>query len=234
TPVAMIDQSGLYSDAERRRYEISTLGRLVASIRRGEKECLRFSAVIDENPELRHDLDMEWLSGFRSRWSLRGYPQFFLAPGGTYTPVHCAMESNAFVQVHGQKHWILQSAMYQPLLDPPADRMPYFRTDFLPEQPSAQFPLGPYAPGMEVVLDPGDVLYVPPFVWHYVENLTATIAVAYRFFYIRHALRSSWPLTLAKALATRPSLFHTLVCPRRSLEKRCQVDGCPFALPDAS
>jgi len=81
------------------------------------------------------------------------------------------------------------------------------------------------------VLDAGDVMYIPPFVWHYVENVTTTIAVAYRFFSLRDALRSSWPLTVAKFLSTRPSLFHSLVCPRRSLDRRCSVRGCPFALP---
>src|SRR5262249_45514962 len=149
-------------------------------------------------------------AGFRSRFAVRGLVQLFVAPAGTYTPMHCALESNVFVQVHGKKRWILYPAMYQPLLEPPADRRPYFHTDFLPGRASAQFPLGAYAPAYEVVLDAGDVLYFPPFVWHYVENLTATIAAAYRFFSLRTALRSSWPLTLAKFMATKPSLLHTL------------------------
>jgi hypothetical protein len=232
TRTVMIDQDGLYSASENSRYEVSTLGKVIAAIRAGEKECLRFSPVIDDNPELKDDRDMEWLAGFRGRFSVRGFGQFFLAPASTYTPVHCALESNAFVQVHGKKRWILYPAMYQQLIEPPADRRPYFHTDFLPERASPRFPLGAYAPALEVVLDAGDVMYVPPFVWHYVENLTTTIAVAYRFFSLRDAMRSSWPLTVSKFLATRPSILHTLVCPRRALDRRCQVQGCPFAMPD--
>lgn len=234
TKAALIDQEGLYSDNESSRYEISTMGKLVAAIRSGRRECLRFSAIMDENPELKNDLDMEWLSGFRGPFSVRGFPQFFMAPADTYTPVHCALESNVFVQVLGRKRWVLHSAMYQPLLDPPADRMTYFHTDFLPDRASPRFPLGPYAPAYEVVLDAGDVMYVPPFVWHYVENLTTTMAVAYRFFSLRTALRSSWPLTIAKFLSTRPTLLHALVCPRRSLDRRCHVRGCPFAIPQTT
>ena len=141
---------------------------------------------------------------------ISGIPSPVTSPAATYTPVHCALESNVFVQVHGKKRWILYPAMYQPLLEPPADRRPYFHTDLLPDRASPRFPLGVYAPAYEVVLDAGDVLYFPPFVWHYVENLTATIAAAYRFFSLRTAVRSSWPLTIAKFLATKPSLLHTL------------------------
>jgi hypothetical protein len=231
TRAVSIDQHGLLGDGETPRYEVSTLGKLIAGMQAGRKECLRFSPLIDENPQLKDYLDMRWLAGFRSPLSVRGFPQFFLGPAGTYTPMHCALESNAFVQVHGRKRWILYPARYQPLLEPPADRRPYFHADFLPERGAPEFQLGRYAPALEVVLDPGDVLYVPPFVWHYVENVTTTIAVAYRFFSLRAAVRSSWPLTVAKFLATRPSLLHTLVCPRRALDRRCRVPGCPFALP---
>lgn len=232
TPAVLIDQLGLYGEGERSRYTVAELGRLIASIREGKRECLRFLPFLDDNPELKSDLDMAWFSGFRSRFSLREFTQLFVAPADTLTPVHCAHESNAFLQVHGQKRWLLWPARYQQLIEPAADRRPYFHADYLPRRPSAEQPLGPYAPAYEVVLEPGDVLYVPPFVWHYVENLTPTIAVAYRFFSIRYALGSSRAMTMMKLLATRPSLFHGLVCPRRSLERRCNVQGCPFAIAE--
>ena len=73
-----------------------------------------------------------------------------------------------------------------------------------------RFPLGGYAPAYETVLEPGDVLFFGPFVWHYVENIGDTMAAAYRFFSLRTAMRSSWPLTVAKFLATKPSIAHTL------------------------
>lgn len=230
TDAVLIDQVGLYGENERSRYSVAALGKLVGAIRDGKKECLRFLPFIDDNPELKRDLDMAFFQGFPSRWSLREFTQLFVAPSGTLTPVHCAHESNAFLQVHGQKRWLLWPARYQQLIQPVSDRRPYFHADYLPGRPSAQYPLGRYATAYEVVLDPGDVLYVPPFVWHYVENLTNTIAVAYRFFSIRHALRSSRAMMAIKLMATRPSLLHGLVCPRRSLTKRCTVQGCPFAI----
>jgi len=234
TRAILLDQHGLHGEGENPHYahHVSTLAKLVAAIRAGERQCLRFSPLLDETPEMKQDLDMDWFHAFRGRLAVRGFPQLFIAPAATYTPVHCALESNAFLQVHGRKRWILHPAMYQPLLDPPPDRRPYFHTDFLPTRPSARYPLGEYAPSFEVILEPGDVMYVPPFVWHYVENLTDTVAVAYRFFSVHRALRSSWPLTLAKALSTQPPLLHTLTCPKRSATRRCQAPGCVFALPE--
>ena len=234
TTAVQIDQQGLYGEGEQSRYVVSTLGKLVDSIRAGRRECLRFVPIIDDNPELKNDLDMQWLAGFRSRFALREFTQFFLAPAATFTPVHCAHESNAFVQVHGRKRWLLWPARYQPLIGPVCDRRPYFHADYLPGAAAAEPPLGAYAPALEVVLDPGDVLYVPPFVWHYVENVTTTIAAAYRFFSIRHGLRSSRAMMVMKLLATRPSLLHGLVCPRRSAERRCRVQGCPFAIQETA
>lgn len=238
TSTVQIDQKGLYGEGETGRRLVSTMGQLVASIRAGRRECLRFLPTIDDNPELKDDLDMAFFSGFRSPFSVREFTQFFLAPPTTFTPVHCAHESNAFLQVSGQKRWLLWPARHQQLIQPPADRRPYFHAEYYPGRDTGTPQLGSYAPAYEVILDPGDVLYVPPFVWHGVENLTTTIAVAYRFFSMRDAISSSLAMTAIKLMATRPSIFHNLVCPRRSLDKRCHMAGCPFAIeetvPDAA
>jgi hypothetical protein len=234
TTAVSIDQIGLFGEGETGRFEVSTLGEVIAAIKAGRRRCLRFAPVLDENPQLRDYLDMQWLEGFRTRWSMRTFTQLFIAPASTYTPVHAALESNLFVQVYGKKRWLLWPARYQQLLDPPPDRRPYFHTDYLPDRPSARFPLGDHGPAYEIVLEPGDVMYVPPFVWHYVENLTDSIATAFRFFSLRAGWSSSRAMTMVKLLATRPSLFHSLVCVRRSLGRRCTMPECPFAQQGAA
>jgi len=227
-----IDQERLYGEGEHWRRVVTKMGDLVGAIRAGRREALRFMPTVDDHPELRNDLDMEWLRGFRSRFSLREFTQFFLAPAATFTPVHCAHESNAFIQIHGRKRWYLWPARYQQLIQPICDRRPYFHAKYYPGPSDGTPQLGAYAPAFEVVLHPGDVLYVPPFVWHAVENLDATIALAYRFFSMRVAFRSSRAMTLIKFLATRPSLLHGLVFPRRSVTRQCRTPGCPFALEE--
>lgn len=210
TVAVLGDQHGLFGESETGEYEISTIGQVIAGIRSGQHRALRFSPVIEENPQLKDDLDMKWLAEFRSPFSVRGVPQLFLAPRGTYTPMHCALECNAFVQIYGKKRWILYPSMYMPLMEPPAARRVYFYSGVRPDHPSPEFPLAPYAPSVEVVLNPGDVLYVPPFAWHHVENVTDTIAIGYRYNSLRTAFRTPWPMTILRFMATKPSIFQTL------------------------
>jgi lysine-specific demethylase 8 len=206
----MIDQVGLLSEEERGKYHISTLRQLVAAIRAGEKPYLRFSPLIKSHPALLGDLDVGWLRRFRTRFSLREEPQLFIGPASALTPLHCALESNLFIQVRGRKRWVCYPARYQPLLGVRAERLPYFHSGYSPDRPTPEFELARHAPAFETVLDAGDVMYIPPFVWHTVESLTPAVSVGYRFNALRLALRSSWPLTVARFLATKPSLLRTL------------------------
>jgi hypothetical protein len=206
----MIDQVGLLSEEERGRYQISTLRQLVTAIRAGEKPYLRFSPLIKSHRALLDDLDVDWLRGFRSRFSLREEPQLFIGPASALTPLHCALESNVFVQVRGQKRWVLYPARYQPVLGVRAERLPYFHSGFSPDHPAPDVALARHAPAFEIVLDEGDVMFIPPFVWHMVESLTPAISIGYRYNALRLAMRSSWALTIARFMATKPSLLRTL------------------------
>ena len=71
----------------------------------------------------------------------------------------------------------------------------YFHSDCDPyDLDDPKFPLLKHAWKYEITLEPGDVLWVPPFMWHQVENPTESIGIAYRF------------------MATRPNIFlHFLV-----------------------
>ena len=210
TPAVMVEQPGLAGPNEVGRFEVTTVGRIVDDIRAGLTTYLRFSPLMAENPELLEAFDVEWLRAFRPRLSLREAPQFFLGPASTYTPLHCALTVNLFVQVSGRKRWILYPAKQQALVEPVCDRRPYFHSSFHPERSAPGFDLAPFATAYEVTLEPGDVLYNPPLVWHTVENLTPTISVGYRFYDLRQGWRSSWLMTLLTFLAPRPSLVQSL------------------------
>lgn len=210
TEAVMVEQPGLAGPNEVGRFELTTVGRIVADICAGRTTYLRFSPLLAENPHLLEAFDMPWLRAFRPRTSLREAPQFFLGPASTYTPLHCALTVNFFVQLRGRKRWILYPAKHQALVEPVADRRPYFHSDFHPERPCSGFDLAPFATAYEVTLEEGDVLYNPPLVWHTVENLTPTISVGYRYYDLRQGWRSSWLMTVLTFLATRPSLVQSL------------------------
>ena len=104
----------------------------------------------------------------------------------TGSRVHCEDTSNLFFQIQGKKKWTLVHPDYLWLMYPiPAEHL---CTSVLKKDDDEQYlnqyaPLHQYCPKYEVILEPGDILFVPAWMWHEVDNLTdETIAVATRWF----------------------------------------------------
>ena len=97
---------------------------------------------------------------------------------GGASPLHYDMRANLFCQLHGRKRVCLAKPAAWRALKPhpltsPYDRRAKVRTSNLPATG-----VGAAA----VVLDPGDVLFIPPFHWHDVQQLdTPTISLAFWF-----------------------------------------------------
>jgi len=121
---------------------------------------------------------LNW-SGLTSNLLLIGQP-------GNITPVHYDMQQNMFAQVHGYKRILLFHPKYFTSLYPypvhhPCDRQS--QVDF--EQPDYdRFPNLHDLKGYEIVLEPGDVLYIPLHWWHYVETtVDSGISTSVNFWY---------------------------------------------------
>ncbi len=130
--------------------------------------------LLHDNPELLDDLDIpgvmdEW-------WEGPDVPldpflvQMFMGIGReselktTGLGLHCAAHLNVFVQVAGRKRWTFVDPKYSLFLHPSMDyakpaclATPPFDIETLPRQ--------------QVMLNPGDMLMNPPWVWHAIENL---------------------------------------------------------------
>lgn len=104
----------------------------------------------------------------------------WLSTSGARTHTHFDSDHNMFVQLLGEKKWTLfpPSAGRSMCPYPRLHQMWHkARPDFI--RPDLQTCPG-YAElegGLEIVLRPGDVLYVPPFWWHHVESLTASASL---------------------------------------------------------
>ena len=142
-------------------------------------------------PELLEDVqpfEPELLPAFyRRNWSQ--YVQFFMGPSGSVTKLHfdTLRTHNLFFQVRGRKIWTLL---------PPAAYAKCGRTrwrwfDVDPEKPDLQqFPDYGYLRPVTVMVDPGDLLYLPPGTLHHVRSLDACISFNIDFHTPRSVLNS--------------------------------------------
>lgn len=157
-------------------------------------ECFEFrrkdDAVTEQMPAYLHDVPLTSILP-RAAVDLEGFPtdffpgwygrawtnfaQLFLGPSGSVTPLHfdCLMTHNLFFQVIGRKRFTLipheQIEYCYPygwrwcevdVENPDYDRHPLYRM----------------ASPTEVVVEPGDVLYLPPGALHHVRSLDCALS----------------------------------------------------------
>ena len=135
------------------------------------------------HPELVGRLDVARYGAF-----VGGRPyaiQLFLgARTGTGLTFHCANNLNLFTMLHGRKRWTFVDPAYSYAMYPWITRSGAYVASILdhPEIPRAHTELFTGCPRLEITLEPGDVLFSPPWWWHRVENLDPdTVGAASRW-----------------------------------------------------
>ena len=186
------------------------------------KTYLRFSSLLEAFPELLKDLDLAYLKRLRS--SRRGaWVQTFIGAKGTRTPFHAAITSGIFVNISGRKRWQLIPSHYNAVLNPSPRPSEIVHTGVDAWHPDLEaYPGFDCIDRLEMVQQPGDILYFPPWMWHYVENLDHTIGLRYGYATLRDALVGSPGLTYVRALAAKPSLLSNalITLTRRDIRHR--------------
>ena len=164
--------------------------------------------LLDQHADLRADLDMTFVRRFghtnlRLPWHRNVLAKMYVGGPNTSTSFHCAGVSNLYVQVYGRKKWVLVLPRFTPYMYPALSkglnwqsRIDFRRPDY------TRCPLYRYVNRYETVLEPGDVLWNPPFVWHGVLNLTDSIAV------------SLWWTNVTRAFANNAVLSALTLCGR--------------------
>jgi hypothetical protein len=207
----LVDAEGLTTREKSDGFEFLTLRELIKNIKAGGDKYLRFSPLLHENPGLVRDLNLSWLAQMRGQNTFGNTYYMFLGGAGQKTLLHADQPCNLFVQVYGEKKWVLYYPEDSVFLYPELTNTAYVKSPLDIDNPEySKFPLFKNATPHEAYLRPGDVLYVPPHVWHQVENKTDTIAVGFRFSRLRAALSSSVTFSLIRALSTNPSIWKTV------------------------
>ncbi|MGB9991895.1 cupin-like domain-containing protein [Pseudoduganella rhizocola] len=126
------------------------------------------------NLELR---ELNRLCHWPSWFDKMGPPRFWIGPAGTMTPLHCDYDDNIFAQVWGSKRIFLAPPHHDEFLYPREANAMLFGSPFDPEAPDYdKFPLARQAAMTEIIVNPGDMLYVPAGWYHQVRALTFSLS----------------------------------------------------------
>jgi hypothetical protein len=181
----------------------------VDSIRRGEKPYLRGCPIMETRPELLADLDLAWLK--RMRRCLFGVSlQTYLGAADRKTPLHCETTATFFVLADGGKRWTFFSPASSAIVNPEPEGRGYNFSCVNVQAPDPdRYPGFANLTRLTCHMKKGDVLFVPAWMWHEVENLTESWGVSYRFTHLRGFL--SYPaFVFVRLFLAKPRLLETL------------------------
>jgi hypothetical protein len=140
--------------------------------------------IFDKHPELVKHLELNNILKIDDSINEETWlkVQLFMGGPGTGSSLHCAVGGNFFFNIYGKKKWILIDPKYTMYLQStPAEKFGFVISGYDIENVEQFGILNKLIPKYEVILEPGDVLFVPPWYWHYVHNETDfTIGCAVR------------------------------------------------------
>jgi len=145
--------------------------------------CANADAPFKAFPELSEQLSIPKLQPYLNRQHT--FDQMFIGRSSTGSGYHCAGIWNFFVMVDGKKKWTFVDPEFTWMVYPSMvnGALAYASMTSFPDRADlSHYRLYKYCPRFFVELNPGDVLFNPPWWWHCVHNLTATsVAVATRW-----------------------------------------------------
>ena len=127
----------------------------------------------------------EWLLGIQQAIGLGRLKASVLWCGiaGCVSPLHYDEALNFFAQCVGQKRFVLfDPSQYTSLYPYPVHHACDRQSQVNPYEPDLErFPRFTEAAGVECILNPGDILFLPPYWWHHVESITTGTGVNFWF-----------------------------------------------------
>lgn len=117
--------------------------------------------------------------GYRNPETFHRQNLLWFGPKGTFTPLHHDLTNNMLVQIYGRKKVTVYPPFQVPYLY--NDKGVFSEIDF--RQPNhGRHPLFKRAKGIEVIIGPGDAIFLPIGCWHVVESLDISISVTFTDF----------------------------------------------------
>ena len=204
------------NDDSEHDFEIIKLKHVIENLNSESKKYLRFYPLLTEHPEHIKDFDLGWLRSVRGKHKSWEKFQMFIGGKGSQTPMHNAMACNLFIQVYGEKEWMLYPPEITAVIDPSPGKNFHRAAPFKSKEGTCDpfmsefnppYHLYKYTDAIKVHLKPGDIFYNPPHYWHAVKNPTDSIGIGYRWLSTSLSLKSA-PLYTIIDLLSAPFNIH--------------------------
>lgn len=114
----------------------------------------------------------------------------WIGPKGTFTPIHYDLTNNMLVQIYGRKKITLIPAMQVPFLY--NEKGVFSEVDF-PDYDKTQHCLMEQVTPIDVIIGPGEALFIPIGWWHCVQALDVSISVSFTDFNVRNDFAENFP-----------------------------------------
>ena len=128
--------------------------------------------------------------GYREQKDNNAGAYLWFGPKGTYTPIHHDLTNNMLVQLYGRKKITLIPAFQVPNT---YNSKGVFSDAQFPDYDKARHPLMKNLTPVEVILHPGEAIFIPMGWWHTVEALDISISMVFTDFKVNNALSSDFP-----------------------------------------
>jgi hypothetical protein len=130
--------------------------------------------------QLKRDISPNTLLFNTERDHKAGKQFVWVSSAGMITHTHFDQDHNIYVQLVGRKRFTLWPPEQHELLYmfPRVHPMWHKSRVNYQDVDTAAFPAFPRARGVQVELGPGDMLYMPPYTWHYVETLSPSVSLS--------------------------------------------------------
>ncbi|MEZ6092354.1 MAG: cupin-like domain-containing protein [Pirellulaceae bacterium] len=155
------------------------------------KPYLSVFRIFDEFPQLRRDVDFSLLNQFKLKHSAVAW----LGPAGTVTGYHIDWGDNILAQVHGRKcvHLASPDETSKMYVSRKFDQGTTISEVDLENYDRDRFPRFAEVNHHQIILNPGEMLFIPRGWWHHVRSLDKSISVSNITFDARGVLFDAIP-----------------------------------------
>ncbi|WP_094672370.1 cupin-like domain-containing protein [Hydrocoleum sp. CS-953] len=119
--------------------------------------------------------DINFYPDFLDSSNTKGQIKLWFGPGGTITPVHHDQTNLISAQVYGRKLWRIISPDQTPFL---YNYQTVFSKVDLENPDYYRYPLFKKVKIIEVILEPGEMIFIPIGWWHQVKSLNVSISLS--------------------------------------------------------